>query len=221
MVYMCYKLNGFKVNLYFIKNIYYNLHMKKIGRPQSIKRIDILDKCVEKYWEVGIDNISFNNIIKYSCVSKSTIYRLFGDEDDLQYYSLKHYYENIIKEWHTIIEEHKDVNTLIDEYLTGIVEGKHTPCLYNKSIMVKKNLGKRSINLLDTIDKSYKKSWYIAIKKSSNKNLDDKHLKSLAAFIAAQVALINTLKQNKVSRNELLLIISVIKKSVKFSHSKI
>ena len=33
-------------------------------------------------------------------------------------------------------------------------------------------------------------------------DFDDKDLKSLAAFIAAQVALINTLKQNKVSKND-------------------
>jgi len=101
----------------------------------------------------------------------------------------------------------------VDDFLTGIAKGKYTPCLYSKSIMVKNGLGKSSISLLNTIEKDYKNIWYIAIKKSSNKNIKDENFKSLATFIAAQVDLINALKQNQVNENELLSIIAVIKKA--------
>ena len=186
--------------------------MKNIGRPQSIDKIAVLDKCVENYWAVGLNKVSFNNIVKYSGVSKSTIYRLFEDEDGLQFNSINHYYKTYIKKWHVIIETQENIYMFIDDFLTQIANGTLKPCLYNKSIMEKNGLGKKSIKLLNTIEKKFVNSWFIGIGKSSNMKVND--CKDLATFIASQVSLITTLKVNQVSEKELLAIISVIRKHV-------
>jgi hypothetical protein len=186
--------------------------MKYISRPKNINKIAVLDRCVQKYWREGINKVSFNNIVKYSGVSKSTIYRLFEDEDGLQFNSMKHYYKTYIKKWHVIIETQENIYMFINDFLTQIANGTLKPCLYNKSIMEKNGLGIKGIKLLNTIEKKFTNSWYIAISKSSNMKVNDS--KDLAIFIASQVSLITTLKVNQVSEKELLAIISVIRKHV-------
>ena len=36
------------------------------------------------YWKQGIKNISYNDVIKTSVLSKGSFYKLFDNEDDLQ-----------------------------------------------------------------------------------------------------------------------------------------
>jgi hypothetical protein len=78
--------------------------------------------------------------------------------------------------------------------------------------MEKNGLGIKGLKLLNTIEKKFTNSWYIAISKSPNMKVNDS--KDLAIFIASQVSLITTLKVNQVSEKELLAIISVIRKHV-------
>ena len=51
------------------------------GRPITISKQTITKKCLEFYLLNGIDNQSFNNVIKHAGVSKGSIYRLYGSED--------------------------------------------------------------------------------------------------------------------------------------------
>ena len=53
-------------------------------RTSSLEAYDIIQKCMYKYWEKGINSFSFNSIISYSGASKPTIYRLIGDENTLK-----------------------------------------------------------------------------------------------------------------------------------------
>ena len=43
------------------------------------------------YWKEGINNISYNDVIKISKLSKGSFYKLFYNEDDLQAETLKIY----------------------------------------------------------------------------------------------------------------------------------
>ena len=67
---------------------------KKPGRPVSIDKKTITEKCLDFYWSNGIDNNSFNEIIKHTGVSKGSIYRLYGSEDSLQKNVLMEYYNH-------------------------------------------------------------------------------------------------------------------------------
>ena len=58
--------------------------MPTLGRPTVINKKNIIKLCCFKYWEEGINKNSFNDIIKYTGVSKGSIYKLFGNEDKLK-----------------------------------------------------------------------------------------------------------------------------------------
>ena len=68
------------------------------GRPVSISKSKITKKCLDFYILNGIDNQSFNNVIKHAGVSKGSVYRLYGSEDSLQKTVLKEYYEIYVKD---------------------------------------------------------------------------------------------------------------------------
>ena len=55
-----------------------------MSRKNTLNVNDIILKCMNKYWEKGINSFSFNSIIYYSGVSKPTMYRLVGDEVTLK-----------------------------------------------------------------------------------------------------------------------------------------
>ena len=53
------------------------------GRPKKITKNSIASKCLELYWKKGIQNVTYNEAIKYANCSKSTVYNLFKSEDEL------------------------------------------------------------------------------------------------------------------------------------------
>ena len=71
---------------------------KKPGRPTTINKEIITSRCLEFYWTNGIDNNSFNEVIKHAGVSKGSIYRLYGSEDILQKNVLLKYYDTVMKD---------------------------------------------------------------------------------------------------------------------------
>ena len=68
-----------------------------MSRKATLNSNDIILKCMNKYWESGINSFSFNSIIYYSGVSKPTMYRLVGDEVTLKNKSLQLYYKKNLK----------------------------------------------------------------------------------------------------------------------------
>ena len=75
--------------------------MLNLGRPVSLNRENVSEVCRNIYWKQGINNISYNDVIKTSGLSKGSFYKLFYNEDDLQAETLKTY--------------NKHVNTLYDK----------------------------------------------------------------------------------------------------------
>ena len=51
--------------------------MLNIGRPVSLNRKLISEVCMDIYWVKGINNISYNDVIKTSQLSKGSFYKLF------------------------------------------------------------------------------------------------------------------------------------------------
>ena len=69
--------------------------MLKLGRPSTVNKQNILAKCCNVLWEKGIKNISFNEIIKNTEVSKGTIYKIFKNQDTLHKETINYYYQNL------------------------------------------------------------------------------------------------------------------------------
>ena len=99
-----------------------------MSRQTSLNANDIILKCMNKYWEKGINSFSFNSIIYYSGVSKPTMYRLVGDEVTLKNKSIKLYYEKNLKQSHFNIENATSLFDFISEILKKIQKKKRWHC---------------------------------------------------------------------------------------------
>ena len=69
--------------------------MLNLGRPASLNREIVSKVCMNIYWKQGIKNISYNDVIKTSGLSKGSFYKLFNNEDDLHAETLKTYNKHV------------------------------------------------------------------------------------------------------------------------------
>ena len=65
-----------------------------LGRPIVLNRYNVSEVCLHIYWKQGINNISYNDVIKKSNLSKGSYYKLFDNEDDLHSETLITYGRN-------------------------------------------------------------------------------------------------------------------------------
>ena len=77
------------------------------GRPTKITKNSIASKCLELYWHKGIQNVTYNEAIKYSKCSKPTVYNLFKSEDELQAKTLEYYHNNYLVKLENIINKNE------------------------------------------------------------------------------------------------------------------
>ena len=63
-------------------------------RPRTITQDSIANQCLELYWDKDIHSVTYNEVIKYSRVSKGTVYNLFKSEAELQAKTLECYEKN-------------------------------------------------------------------------------------------------------------------------------
>lgn len=157
-------------------------------RQKNLKANDIILKCMNKYWEKGINNFSFNEIIYHSGVSKPSVYRLIGDENTLKSKSIILYYENIIKKNHDIIENFPNFYNFIYKTLVnvekkkdGLADHDKGLCYFQKTRIIKYRCDKKIRLVIDQIDKKFINSYKILINKSKarnqlNKSLDTEYL---------------------------------------------
>ena len=148
-----------------------------MSRQTNLNADDIILKCMNKYWEKGINYFSFNSIIYYSGVSKPTMYRLVGDEITLKNKSLKLYYEKNLKQSHFNIENATSLFDFISQILNkiqkkkdGIASFDKGLCYFQKTRIIKQTLDKKIKYTLNNMDKGFIKSYKILINKLKAKN---------------------------------------------------
>lgn len=183
-----------------------------MSRQTSLNANDIILKCMNKYWEKGINSFSFNSIIYYSGVSKPTMYRLVGDEVTLKNKSLKLYYEKNLKQSHFNIENANSLFDFINKILNKIQEKKDGIasfdkglCYFQKTRIVKHTLDKKIKYTLDDMDKGFIKSYKILINKLKAKNYMVKSVNTefLAQFVYNSVTFFVNMVQNSSSKTEI------------------
>ena len=132
----------------------------------AINKNTITRKCLDFYILNGIDNQSFNNVIKHAGVSKGSVYRLYGSEDSLQRTVLKEYYEIFVKD--RLLEFKKSKSTLKDiimDITSGLISNRYKACLYHRSRMEKYKLGKLTRDFITKIDKEIYLAYEEVVKK--------------------------------------------------------
>ena len=178
------------------------------GRPITISKQTITKKCLEFYLLNGIDNQSFNNVIKHAGVSKGSIYRLYGSEDSLQKSVLAEYYETVIKSKFIDFKRKKVTSKkIIMDLAAGLISNRYKTCLYYRSRMEKYKLGKETRRFIYKIDIKTEKNLIEIIKaefNKKNKNIKIKEVKDIANFIINGITTLNLLKLNKSSHQLML-----------------
>ena len=183
-----------------------------MSRQTNLNANDIILKCMNKYWEKGINSFSFNSIIYYSGVSKPSMYRLVGDEVTLKNRSLKLYYEKNLKQSHFNIENASTLFDFITQILNkiqkkkdGIASFDKGLCYFQKTRIVKHTLDKKIKYTLNNMDKDFIKSYKILINKLKAKNYIVKSVntKFLAQFVYNSVTFFVNMVQNSSSKTEI------------------
>ena len=141
-------------------------YKRKSGRPVSISKHIITKKCLDFYLLNGIDNQSFNNVIKYTGISKGSIYRLYGNEDSLQKSALVEYYKTVItKKLKEFNSKDATLKNIIIDITSGLISNRYKPCLYHRSRVVKYKLGKELKKAIFKIDEEVKNTYEVLVKK--------------------------------------------------------
>ena len=188
-------------------------------RTSSLEACDIIQKCMHKYWEKGINFFSFNSIIRYSEVSKPSMYRLIGNEDNLKSKSLMMYYKIHLEKNHYYIENAPSLFELIRKTLNniqnkkdGITDINLGLCYFQKTRIIKYTLDKKTKNIINRLDSKFIKSYVRLINKLKKEKKIDKSVNSqyLAQLIYNNVTFFVNTVQNSSSKGE----IGNIKKSI-------
>ena len=188
-------------------------------RPSSLDAYEIIQKCMYKYWEKGINFFSFNSIIKYSEVSKPSMYRLVGNEDNLKSKSLIIYYDKYLSKNHATIENATSLIELIRKTLDniqnkkdGITDINLGLCYFQKTRIIKYTLDKKTKSIINRLDSKFIKSYIKLIKRLKKENTIEKSVNSeyLAQFIYNNVTFFVNTIQNSSTITE----IDNIKKSI-------
>ena len=173
----------------------------KPGRPVSISKETITKRCLDFYLLNGIDNQSFNNVIKHAGVSKGSIYRLYGSEDTLQKSAMVEYYKTVIK--NMLVGFKSKENTLkkiIMDITSGLISNRYKTCLYHRSRMEKYKLGKETRKYIYKIDSEIEKTLEAVTKKEFSyrkRKLKTSEIRDIVNFLINGITTLNLLKLNK------------------------
>ena len=189
----------------------------KLGRPVTLNKQTVTKKCLDFYIDFGIDNKSFNEVIRYAGVSKGSIYRFYGSEDQLQKSALQEYFKSHVLVWLEGIQNKGfTIRSLIMEMTSGLITNKYKCCLFHRSKAEKYKLGPITRAYIDLVTRKI----YDAIKglileefKKKGRKLSKNEVQEVTNFLFSNLTNINLLKLNKVPHRTIL---NVSKALVKF-----
>ena len=186
----------------------YSIKKNKAGRPVTIDKNSITKKCLDFYLLNGIDNQSFNDVIKYAGVSKGTIYRLYGSEDALQKAVLVEYYNSFIKERLLKFKSKREsLKKIIMDVTSGLISNRYKVCLYHRSRIEKYKLGKETRSYLSKIETKIEDAYNIITKYQfslNNRKYDEAEISNIVSFLLNLINTLNLLKLNKSSHKIIL-----------------
>ena len=181
--------------------------MVNLGRPACLNRRNVSEVCMNIYWEHGIKNISYNDLIKNSGLSKGSFYRLFNNEDDLQAETLKVYY-NHVNSLFEKLEEVEDFFQMMSILKNWKLNNNLEYCYFFISYLESYRMGKKTKNILNSIEFKYRKLLNKIYKKHLQKYNIKKNkfnMEEVVNFIFNSIALISLLHRNKSNKSNISL----------------
>ena len=129
--------------------------MLNLGRPVSLNRKNVSEVCRNIYWKQGVNNISYNDVIKTSGLSKGSFYKLFNNEDDLQAETLKTYNKHV-NSLYDKLEEVEDLFQMLSVLKNWKFNNNFKYCYFFVSYLEKYRMGKKTKNTLNKIEFKYR-----------------------------------------------------------------
>ncbi len=181
--------------------------MLNLGRPKSLNRENVSEVCMNIYWKQGIKNISYNDVIKTSGLSKGSFYKLFNNEDDLQSETLKTYNKHVNSLFDKL-EAVEDFFQMMSILTNWKFNDNLKYCYFFISYLESYRVGKKTKNSIKKIEfkyrqllrKIYKKHVEKYNMKKNNLNIDQ-----IVNFIFNSIAVISLLHRNKSNKSNILL----------------
>ena len=175
-----------------------------IGRPISLNRYNVSEACLHIYWKKGINNISYNDVIKASKLSKGSYYKLFANEDDLHSETLINYSRNndvnILR--HKLINA-DDLFEILSAYKKWKFKNGMNYCYFFAAYLEKYRVGIKTRKTISNTERKYKLILSGVVKKHIKKydiKKSDVNINQVANFIFNGLVLINLLNRNKSSK---------------------
>lgn len=175
-----------------------------MGRPISLNRYNVSEACLHIYWKQGINNISYNDVIKRSKLSKGTYYKLFVNEDDLHSETLINYSRNddvnlLFKE----ISNAEDLFQLLSTLKNWKFKNGIRHCYFFAAYLEKYRLGVKTRKTISNTEKKYK----LLLSKITKKHIEkydiknsDVNINQIVNFVFNGFVIINLLHRNKSSK---------------------
>ena len=182
------------------------LFERKPGRPVTINKEKITERCLEFYWTNGIDNNSFNEVIKYAGVSKGSIYRIYGSEDVLQKSVLSKYFETVVNK-RIKIHSKDSIKKYVMAITSSLITNKSKPCLFYRTKTEKYKLGPVTRKFLGKMEGDVKKSYINMIKKDfklNNKKISEVDVIEMADYLINSMSTLTLIKLNTNSHKSVL-----------------
>ena len=177
--------------------------MISLGRPISLNRTNLSKACLDIYWSNGINNISYNDVIKSSSLSKGSFYKLFINEDDLQAETLNYYMNNTTLIFNEIGKA-EDLFQLLKVMNNWKFAKNMKYCYFLITCTERHNVGKRTRYVIDKITKKNKKILNKVAEKHIRKyNINSINIINLVNYLFNNFILISVLYRNKFSISEI------------------
>lgn len=173
------------------------------GRPISLNRYNVSEACLYIYWKQGINNISYNDVIKTSKLSKGSYYKLFDNEDDLHSETLINYRNNDVNLlFHELIKV-EDLFQFLSALKNWKFKNDMKYCYFFVAFVEKYRVGVKTKKIISNIESKYK----LLISRITKKHIEKHNIKKsninvkqIVNFIFNGLVLINLLYRNKNSQ---------------------
>ena len=171
------------------------------GRPISLNRHNVSEACLDIYWKKGINNISYNDVIKTSKLSKGSYYKLFVNEDDLHSETLITYSRNDdVNLLFNEINNAEDLFQLLSTHKNWKFKNGMKSCYFFSAYIEKYKLGIKTKKTISNTERKYK----VLLSKITKKHIEKYDIKKsnvnidqIANFVFNGMVLINLLYRNK------------------------
>lgn len=165
----------------------------KRGRPQTLKRDAVLKIALMSYWAEGPMSVAINHICQKAKVSKPSLYREFGSDDNLKDGVLDLYRDLVLVPFYEILTSDQGFAQEIEAVIAFTVQdrlplGIPSGCLQVAMRAQKEDLGKIARSKVDVLRREMLTNYEIWIERAKSKGefKADISSKAVALFCDAQ-----------------------------------